>query len=63
MNIISYLNVKKREKFFENMKRNYCCFDDLDDTNRTILLFTNKDEFVICQLAKFVYDPFKRINQ
>ena len=56
-------NLDLREKFFENIKRNDRCFGDLDDKNRTILLFTNKDESVICQLAKFVYDSFKRINQ
>ena len=58
-----FKNLDLREKFFENIKRNDCCFGDLDDKNRTILLFTNKDESVICQLAKFVYDSFKRINQ
>ena len=56
-------NLDLREKFFENIERNNCCFDDLDDKNRTMLLFTNKDESVICQLAKFVYDSFKRIYQ
>ena len=47
-------NLDLREKFFENIKRNDCCFGDLDDKNRTILHFTNKDESIICQLAKFV---------
>ena len=56
-------NLDLREKFFENIKRNDCCFDDLDDKNRTILLFTNIDESVLCELAKFLYYPFKRINQ
>ena len=56
-------NLDLREKFFENIKRNDCCFGDLDDKNRTILLFTNKDESDICQLAKCVYDSFNTINQ
>ena len=56
-------NSDLREKFFENITRNDCCFGDLDNKNRTILLFTNKDESVICQLTKFVHDSFKRINQ
>ena len=41
-------NSDLREKFFENIKKNDCSFDDLDDKNRTILPFTNKDESVIC---------------
>ena len=56
-------NLDLRQKLFENIKKNYCCFGDLDGENKTILLFTNEDESVICQLAKFVYDSFKRINQ
>ena len=54
-------NSDLREKFFEKIKRNDCCFGDLDNKYKTILLFTNKDESVIWQLAKFVYDSFKRI--
>ena len=38
-----FFNVKKsldlRQRFFENIKRNDCCFGDLDDKNKTILLF------------------------
>ena len=53
---------KFRQKFFENIRKNDYCFRDLDDKNKTVLLFTNKDESVICQLAKFVYDSFKEIK-
>ena len=53
--------VDLRQKFFECIKKHHCCYGDFD--NKRILLFTNKDESVICQLAKFVYDSFKRINQ
>ena len=45
-----------RRNCLESIKGNGYCFGDLDDKIKTILLFINKDESIICQLARFIND-------